>query len=356
MPTPGSMPGRAPDAAPGHASALPPIVRAARAAGCGDGLRVVDGHLHYVDFTQRTDGFPALAAQMDAAGVSQAVVFGLPVAKRWDKGRRMAPSYYLDDDSSCYYYSATDFILLSDLAAQPPEVRSRFIPFVCGFDPVDGYAVSHIERMIERYPGVVAGIGEVMCHHDDLSALTLGETPRMDNPALLDVYDFAAAQALPVLVHQNITRPGTSDLRFLGELRRALEHNRSCRFIWAHMGVSRRIEIPNLAGIVGLLLSENDNLHVDISWLAYDNYFLTRSPDGFRGAVPMEGWAELIERWPDRFIMGTDAVGRWGSYADEVAKYRPLVESLSPAAAAALLGGNILRLTGQKASPRSAQT
>ena len=32
---------------------------------------IVDAHLHYVDFLEHTDGFPALCEAMDASGVSQ---------------------------------------------------------------------------------------------------------------------------------------------------------------------------------------------------------------------------------------------------------------------------------------------
>ena len=39
---------------------------------------IVDSHLHFLDFTQESDGFPALTRAMDACGVSEAVVFGMP--------------------------------------------------------------------------------------------------------------------------------------------------------------------------------------------------------------------------------------------------------------------------------------
>ena len=34
----------------------------------------------------------------------------------------------------------------------------------------------------------------------------------------------------------------------------ALAHNRDCKIIWAHMGVSRRVDVKDLAEIVGDLL------------------------------------------------------------------------------------------------------
>lgn len=42
---------------------------------------IIDGHLHYLDFTQKTDGFDKLVKKMDETGVSGAVVFGMAMAK-----------------------------------------------------------------------------------------------------------------------------------------------------------------------------------------------------------------------------------------------------------------------------------
>ena len=39
---------------------------------------IVDSHLHFLDFTQDSDGFPSLVKAMDQCGVSEAVVFGMP--------------------------------------------------------------------------------------------------------------------------------------------------------------------------------------------------------------------------------------------------------------------------------------
>lgn len=36
----------------------------------------------------------------------------------------------------------------------PIEQRKRFHPFLTGFNPVDKNAVSHIERMLDMYPGL----------------------------------------------------------------------------------------------------------------------------------------------------------------------------------------------------------
>ena len=305
---------------------------------------IVDNHLHYLDFLQKTDGFPLLVEAMDASGVSQAVIFGMAMAKQWDEDTDQAPSYYLSNDSRCYYYSATDFLLLEDLAAQPAEVRQRFLPFVCGVNPNDRFAVDHIKQVIERYPNTVAGIGELMSRHDDLTALTYGEPPHLDHPAFLEIFDYAAEQGLPVLVHHNITAASTPEVLYLDELKEALAHNRACKIIWAHIGISRRVEVPYLAAIADELLEQNENLWIDISWIVYNYYFLEENPDGFDDGDTMDDWAALMEKWPDRFMIGTDKVGHWETYPDEVTKYYALLDRLTPETAQKLCRDNILGL------------
>lgn len=66
---------------------------------------ILDSHLHFLDFTQDSDGFPALVKAMDLSGVSEAVVFGMPMVKKWDYLMRDKPAYYLSNDSRCYFYS-----------------------------------------------------------------------------------------------------------------------------------------------------------------------------------------------------------------------------------------------------------
>ena len=61
------------------------------------------------------------------------------------------PAYYLSNDSRCYYYSGTDYILAHELLSQPEEVRKRFHPFCCGFDCTDKYAAMQIDRQAALY-------------------------------------------------------------------------------------------------------------------------------------------------------------------------------------------------------------
>lgn len=305
---------------------------------------VVDCHLHYLDFLERTDGFPALVRAQDACGVSESVIFGMGIAKQWDEHMAIAPSYYLSNDCRCYYYSATDFLLAEDLLAQPESTRRRFHPFCCGINGNDRFAADHIRQLLRIYPNFWEGIGEIMSRHDDLTALTYGEPPHLDHPAFLDIFDLGAEEGLPVMVHHNITAQNNPQVLYVDELRRACAHNRDCRIIWAHVGISRRVEIQRLPDIAAALLDENPNLYTDISWVVYDYYIKDEHPSGYLDGDTIEDWVALIEAYPDRIMLGTDKVGHWQTYPAEVMKYYDLLDRLRPETARKLCHDNILSL------------
>lgn len=108
---------------------------------------------------------------MDQSGIERAVVFGLPLVKKWDAYDPLEPRYYLDDNSRCYYYSATDHLVLAALQSASGPERNRFASLICGLNPTDKHGVRHVERMLER-SDVWRGVGEVLLRHDDLTNLT----------------------------------------------------------------------------------------------------------------------------------------------------------------------------------------
>ena len=305
---------------------------------------VIDSHLHFVDFLEMTDGFPTLCKAMDLSGVSKSVIFGMPIAKQWDSSMPEAPLYYLSNDSRCYYYSATDYILAEELLASSNEIRKRFFPFCCGFNCNDRFAADHLEQVLRIYPKFWSGVGEIMSRHDDLTALTYGEAPHIDSEGFKGIFDVAASKGLTVLVHHNITGQNIDKILYLDELKRALAYNRKCKIIWAHVGISRRVEVKNLIKIADELLRTNSNLWIDISWIVYDYYFLDKFPDNFYDGDSLNDWVNLIEKHPDRFLLGTDKVGHFATYPQEVTKYYELLDKLKPKTAENLCKNNVLTL------------
>ena len=302
---------------------------------------VVDSHLHYFDFTQQSDGFPALVAAMDEAGIDRAVIFGMPIVKMWSESDPIRPAYYLDTDAPAYYFSATDLLLANELLRQPAAIRGRFYPFLGGINPLDRNAADYLEMVIKSYPpGFWRGIGELMSRHDELTAFTYGEPPRADHPALMRVYELAARYDLPVLIHHNITSANQQAPIYLPELERALAANPETTIIWAHVGISRRLAAPTLTAELSRLLATYPNLNVDISWVVYPDHIAVDD-------ASLDEWAGVIEEFPSRVLIGSDKVGHWQGYSDVIRQYDKLLSRLSPETAAMVAGGNALRLLGE---------
>jgi len=286
----------------------------------------VDAHLHYVDFMQQSDGSEAMLAAMDEAGVEDAWLFGLPVVKKWQQDAPRRPRYYLGDEAPLYYYSATDDIVAGAVRDLPEDQRRRLAPFISGFNPTDMNAARHVQALIERYPGLWRGIGEVITRHDDLTALTAGETARANHPALMKVYRLAGRHDLPVLLHSNLTSLREETPIYLGELEDALKSNPDTRFVLAHAGTSGGVEkrqapLATLNEIIRALLERYDNLYVDLSWSVREHYLIE---DG----EPRPAWVTLIRDHPDRFVLGSDVVGHFDSIGAILDEYRPLLDAL----------------------------
>jgi len=298
---------------------------------------ISDSHLHFVDFLQETDGIDSLYRKMKSAGVDHIMINGLSLVKKWDSVDPIRPQYYLSDASKVYWYSATDFIVARAVMSLDEEDQSHFHPFICGFNPTDMNGIDHIKRMYEWYPDFWEGIGEIQTRHDDLSALSYGEKPRANHPALNAVYDFAAENDLPVSIHSNITSVWVHEPLYLHEIEEAIKNHPNTRFVWAHAGISRRIVVPSLVEDIRRMLNTYPNLWVDLSWVVYP---MDVAPDH----EPAKEWIELVEEFPDRFLVGTDSIGHFGEYKDNITRYYILLDALSPKTALLVARDNFLSI------------
>lgn len=304
----------------------------------------VDAHLHLVDFFQEGQGPEALIEALDGAGVSHAQLSGIPLLKLWHADAPQRPRYYLGDESALYYYSATDALVAEAVRGLPEAQRQRLFPFISGFNPTDMNAADHVQRMLDLYPGLWRGIGEILARHDDLTAMTEGEVSRADHPALMKVYRLAAKRDLPVLLHSNITSKREREPLYIGELEAAVKANPDTRFIWAHAGTSLSLHryqgrLDFLHGELERLLATYDNLWVDLSWALVEDYLL---PEG----KPDREWLALVERHPQRFMVGSDLLGSFDSLEKTLQGFVPFLDALPREVAEQVAGGNFLVLMG----------
>jgi predicted TIM-barrel fold metal-dependent hydrolase len=305
-----------------------PSARGSLAPLRGSKYPMVDGHLHAVNFIQETPGGEALIQAMDRANVGKAVIFGLPVAKLWAETDREPPDYYLANDARCYYYGYTDVIVAETVRALPAESQERLYPLICGFNPTDKSALRDVKRLYAQYPDVWSGIGEVLLRHDDLTALTYGDAARANHRALWPIYQFAADHDLPVLLHQNVTAVSKSDHPvYLYELEEALRDFPRTRFVLAHCGISRRVNVPFYHKMIERLLDQYPKLVVDYSWIIFD---VIICPHG----KPQKEWLSLTETYSHRICLGSDLVTRFERLGPEMQRYDVFLDQLSEEARA----------------------
>ena len=297
--------------------------------------QIVDGHFHLLNFVQETDGIEAFLKVMDATGVPESIIIGMPVVKEWEDSQTDRPTYYLDDDARTYWYSATDFLVGNMVTGLSADKRKRLHPFICGLNSADNNAVDHVERMMAAYPGLWEGIGEVFARHDDLSALTYGETSRANMKSFDRLITLAENHDMPILIHSNIGPAWRENTEYLSEIEAAVKNHPNAKIIWAHCGISRRIVIANHTQILDRMLGTYPNLRVDISWVIFEQEI---APNGVLNGE----WPALIEKYPDRFIIGSDVVGTFAQYRSTIQRYYLLLDALKPETAKKVARENFL--------------
>ena len=308
--------------------------------------RFHDAHLHPTDYIQREIS-PAALLSMMGDRVGRAALMGIPLQQKWDwfeSGDR-APDYYLRSDAPLYYYPFVDAMVAEAVRVLPPADRRRFDPMITGFNPTDMYAADHIRRVLRLYPGVFSGIGEFSLHKEVVSPKTLGHTSVPRNPAVHRILAFAAEVGLLVLVHNDVDvilpRPGSRPANLDSFLELVRAHPETT-IVWAHAGIGRFVEpTPDYPELLEAVLEDGSlsHLYLDLSWDVVADQILASGESA-------AGWARLLQRFPGRFLIGSDAVVPEGAdqYLHALDLWEPLLDRLDPSAARQLRRGNYERL------------
>jgi predicted TIM-barrel fold metal-dependent hydrolase len=168
--------------------------------------------------------------------------------------------------------------------------------------------VAWIAAAAKKYPGLVvpgapvvdpsdAGIGKTTDALDSLKAKALGEVHGRQVSRKIDrdpgtfgkLFELAAARGVPVVIHEELTDGAAK------QLDAALAAHRKTTVIIAHGGEGPPARVDGL-------LARNPNLYVDLSGMHFQ-----RKPSLATETGPLDAaWKSLIEKHPDRFLIGID--------------------------------------------------
>lgn len=303
-----------------------------------------DGRYFQVSAGERYRRVSGLLKIVEDHHLRDVIVCGMPFVKKWAENEFFQrPKYYLDSTSRVVLARDSDLALAASFYefAQVYSDNEKMLakaeslhPFICALDTTDLGAVDLVVKRIREYPGIWEGIGELMSRHDDLTNLTAGERPRGNHSSLIRLFKFAGLVNLPISIHHNVAPISRSDSEikkplYLGEfenlLRRTIlnEEKESDRptVIWCHSGISRRLVIDNYHEVLREMLRKyQNNLYMDISWVVLETYIYRN----------LELWVNLIEEYPNNFIIGSDSVGSYSAIPQEMRRYTLLLNSVSP--------------------------
>lgn len=337
------------------AVALAAAPLAARGEG---GYELNDSHFHLTNYVQQGPSAREFLRIMGTK-VGRVALFGIPLQQTWsfENSGDFAPTYYLQSDAPLYYYSFTDAWIATQYLSLSEAERARFDPMITGFNPADMYAVDHIRRVLETYPGVFSGIGEFTIHKEFVSSKVAGDVASLTDPALDRIFAFCAESGLLVLIHSDIDVPfakeGTLPV-YLSQMKELLRRHPKTTVIWAHTGLGRVVHpvrgqsgaepaerSPRHLDILEGILGDPGlgHVHFDISWSEVAKYVVATK-------VGLDRTAALLDRFPDRFLFGTDEVAPRDQqgYLAVYRQYAPLWQTLPPETREKVLVRNYQRL------------
>ncbi|WP_284616630.1 amidohydrolase family protein [Aquabacterium humicola] len=296
--------------AAGLAAGLAGLLRAQPRDADSDGdapppIPFFDAHVHLNDVEMQLK-------LMDRFGARRAVIF-------W--GRQ-------SDNASVLAAARAHPARFVAFASVSPE-RSAYRPL---WDREDPAVLQLLEDALREGGKGVRGIGEISAVHFPAAGFAetdydpLGSTMR-------GIFEIARRHALPVLLHVEITR--------LRELSALMDAYPGVRVLWAHGGYTPLF-------LAERMLARHPQLTYELSARSWPMH--PRSPDYtiFRDAQTLwPPWKALIERQPQRFVVGTDASHR--SWAGEEMKARSvqrLLAQIAPPARALVAYDNLAALLG----------
>jgi hypothetical protein len=272
----------------------------------------IDVHMHVVggagrQFAQAVD---QAARQMDAAGIAKAIVFP-------------PPEPHLMFDYLGY---------ASELARYPGRfgflggggVLNSMIQELSAPDAVTPEAKEHFVALAERIVQAgAAGFGEIAILHLSLTRNHPFEEVTPQHPLLIALVEIAGRRGLVIDLHMDpIVSDGRSPsglhvppnpatlMANVAGLERLFAHDRNARIVWAHGGSDFTGNMT--PALIGRLMDAHANLYMSLRPVpagvtTAGNVGLKLYNTMMPGSGIDKAWLALLERHPDRFVLGSDS-------------------------------------------------
>jgi predicted TIM-barrel fold metal-dependent hydrolase len=258
---------------------------------------LIDAHSHLPNAT----AIDAYVAAMKRHDVSKVLLLGVGGVQRQD----------------------TEWIAAAARKYPDRVIRSLPVP-----DPTSEAAAAQLDAALGK--DQARALGEV---HVRQVSRKIDRSP--DAPAFLKILEVAARHKVPVVIHQEL------DDRASAALEKALAAVPGATLILAHAG-------GTTPGRLEGLLARHPNLRVDLSGMHFQ-----RTPHLATETGPIDpGWKALVEKMPDRFLMGIDV---WAprlfepAMLDRLMRWtRRMLGELRPDVAERVAHGNAAVLLGVK--------
>ena len=189
----------------------------------------------------------------------------------------------------------------------PKEKQQRLDPMIIGFNVTDMYAADHIKRVLKTFPGVFTGIGEFSIHKEFVPSKISGDVASLTDPALDRIFEFCAEIGLISIIHNDIDnpfpKPGKPNyVNWIPGLdKKTSRRNNYLGTSWS--GKNYKTNRRYGSNISRKCLQIR---HTIIFTLIFPGMKLLNGYD--YNDKSLARTAEIIKKYPDRFLFGTDNV------------------------------------------------
>jgi len=322
-----------------------------------------DEHFHIQDF--RADGprVPEILKAIDHH-VCRTTLMSLAVTVAHDPliDRDFAPVYHTQTDRQVMYYNAIQDVLVAHkFLALTEQHRARVDPLMNAFNLKDAHAGEYIKKMVQLYPGVWSGFGEIHFKKQEFSEKIAGGPPSLYSPSFDAIFDVIGEMGAVAVVHCDHDTPYNRALlsdpaakmifqgktpkpQYLEGFKAFLKRHPNVPMVWAHfMGNGRGVQpYPNHWKNLEDMLADPDFKHVfiDLSWGPIIAPYVIDTPEHLKMT------ADLIRNYPDRFLYGSDqgATTDWELVRRNYDAWTPLWKEIGPELTSQVAKDNYLRL------------